>query len=327
MGSTRFKRWVTSVPKAWMGETARRLWGGFATVAGDWAIDWFKRGLRQHHPELADDAALPLIGSGRRTYQGRDESLDSFRERLPRAIPNWKRAGSPLGLMYALYLEGYRGVVLVQQNGLAYELSEPIDPTDPEASLVVTELGTNPQQNDHPWWTFDNDDSYCSRFALLFPKGATSFARLGYATFTGEEDGTEDHPWPTAVFPTPFVDTTYQHIPGAPQTDGGGVSVWCIDDATKTINSIRVGASGPFVGVVPVLAWAIGDHPFAGMSAYDLARLKRIVNDWRPAKAKCMGAFVLISGEFWDWPVGTWDEPGGIWGEPGEVVVFPIEEN
>lgn len=321
--SERYKRWITSIPFAWMGEKARKLWGGFAHVVGDLTIDWMRKALHQHHPELADDAAQPLIGSGRRTYRGRTETLADFKARLPRAIVDWSRAETPLGMLFAMYMEGFTGAVLVQQNGLAYELPDP-DPSDPESALVVTELGGNPDLDDHPWWRFDDDDEYCSRFAILFPSGLTTFARIAFATFDGTEDG-ETVPWPFAVFDPPFSDATYQHAVGVP-IGTGPVSMSAIEDGTKTASQIAVAASGPgFVGVVPVLAWKVGDSPFASMTASDLARLRRIVRDWKPARARCVGLYVLISGEFWDWPVGTWDEPGGFWGPPGDVVHFEME--
>ena len=322
MASSKYVKWVQSVPKAWMGDTARRLWGGLARVLGDYAIDWLRRGLYQQHPELGDDAALPLIGSGRRMYQGRNETNADFRARLPKAMRDWARAGEPLSLLWALHLEGFDGVVLVQQNGRGYSLSYPVDNDEPRNSLVETVLGTNPNLSNHPWWTSDDDVAYTSRFAILFPAGAGAFARIGYATFTGTEDGSLAHPWPRAVWSSPFADTTYLTLTGAPVTTGP-VTVDALDDGTKAIDSIAVGASGAFIGVVPVLAWAIGDNPFASMGASDFQRLRRIVNDWKPKKALCLGVFVLVRGRMWGWPKRQWGD--GKWTK-SEVVKFLVGE-
>lgn len=319
MGSTRYENWITSIPFAWMGPIARRLWGGLARVVGDWAIDWLKAALDQQHPNTADEEALPLIGSGRRRYRGRNESVAAFRERLPRSFAEWERAGTALGLLWEMHLEGWTGAVIVQQNGRGFHFDGPIDPNDPRSALVITELGGNPAVGGHPWWTFDNNVEYCSRFAILFPNGAGAFTRIGYAVFDGSEDGSA-----VATFPTPFDDTSYLTMHGMPISDEPAIV--SVTTVGKTAASVRVLAPAGWVGKVPVLAWPVGEHPFANMAASDLSRLRRVVNDWRPAKARCMGVYVVISGELWDWPVGTWDEPGGIWGPPGEVIVFQIHE-
>lgn len=319
--STKYSRWVQTITKAWMGATARRLWSGFATALGDLAVDWMRSAIYQQHPSLAADSSQPLIGNGRRLYQGRGESITSFKNRLPRWIREWQRAGTPLGLLWALWLEGFRSVVLVQQNGLGYQLVGPIDPDHPELSLVVTELGPNPALDDHPWWIFDENDEYTSRFALIFPDGIAELGRLGRAVFTGTEDGSDANPWPIATFDLPFPDTDYLTTPGLPITDTP-VSVATLDEG-KTITTVRVSASAPFVGYVPVLAWEVGAHPFANMPGAEITRLRRIVNDWRPAKARCMGAIVTVSGELWGWPQGTWGDPG-TWG-PSESVTFELE--
>lgn len=41
--------------------------------------------------------------------------------------------------------------------------------------------------------------------------------------------------------------------------------------------------------------------------------LNRIVRAWRPAKARYMGCWVIVTGPVWDWPVGTLWDPGINW--------------
>lgn len=43
--------------------------------------------------------------------------------------------------------------------------------------------------------------------------------------------------------------------------------------------------------------------------------LNKIVRDWKPAKARYMGAKVVVSGAVWGWPIGiTWGQVGLTWG-------------
>lgn len=313
-----YQAWAQRLRLPWMSTKGRGYMMALAKVLGDLTIDWGTQANLEHLPEYASSPSVALTASERQIDAGPTEASSALATRITGAVQSWQRAGTPLGLLTALHWAGFRGAIIVQQNGRAFQLA---DPNVLAPRQTITVLGGHPGIGNAPWWTFDNDRANCSRFALLFPAGTTSFARIGFADFTGAEDG-ETVPWPTAVFASPFDDTSYLTLPGPPATSGGAVAVWCINDSTKTSNSIRVGASGSFVGRVAVLAWAVGAHPFAGMSATDLARLRRIVRGWKPAKARCMGAFAIISGELWGWPVGTWGDPG-VWG--GEAVAFVME--
>jgi hypothetical protein len=315
-----FEAWVRGLRISWLkGAKGQAIAGAFARVMGDLSVAWADRAQLQHFPADCEAEALPLLGSERGLPQGPTETDADYRIRLTQAIPLWRRAGSPLGLLLALHYEGFSGAVIVQQNGCYFELTDP-DPISPVQTKG--DLGERPVDG-HPWWTFDNDDAWCSRFAILFPAGVGIFTRVGWAVFDGTEDGATV-PWPTVTWSTTFDDATYLTLCGAPVTADGPVSV-AVDASSKTAASVQVAASGSFVGTVPVIAWPAGENPFAWASSADLAKLARIVKAWKPAKAKCMGAFVLVAGEMWDWPVGTWDEPGGIWGPPGEVVIFTLE--
>lgn len=328
-----YEKWATQLRLSWLkGEKGKAILGAWARTLGDISAAWALRGLQQQFPQLADVTALPLHGSPSGLPQGPGESDADYALRLTYAVPLRRLTGTWIGLLLALHFEGFTGLVLVQQNGRAVELDDPaaidlaeLDLTDADVidSLqLITALGGHPGIDDHPWWTFDDDREYCSRFAILAPDGVSTFARVGIATFTGTEDGSVDNPWPVATFSSGFDDATYHAIAGLPRTDEGPMSVFTID-SSRTTTTIQVGASGPFVGTVPVLAWPVGENPFANMSASDLQRMRRIVEDWPPEKARCMGLHVLVHGEYWDWPVGTWDEPGGVWG--GEVVTFDME--
>ncbi len=165
-------------------------------------------------------------------------------------------------------------------------------------------------QNSAPWWTFDTKDYFCSRFAVLFPTGGGAFTTSGVGTFSETDTA-------VVTWNNPFPDTTYRVQVGAVYSSDP-VSVVA---ATKTTTDVTLQASGPFTGTAEVLAWQQGANPFADLHPADLARLRRIIARWRPGKATCMGIWVRVQGEMWDWPVGTWDEAGGTWG-PSEAVRF-----
>lgn len=319
MAAGPFEAWVKRLRPSWLkGAKGQAIMGGLARVMGDLSVAWAENAQQQHMPLLADAEALPLIGSERRLPQGPTEADADYAIRMTQAVPMWGRAGSPLGLLLALHYEGFTGAVLVQQNGCYFELA---DPSVLAPAQTKGNLGTRPSDG-HPWWTFDADDSWCSRFAIVFPAGVGIFTKIGIATFDGTEDGTVGHPWPLVTWPAAFADATYHTLPGAPVTADGPVSV-AVDETTKTAASVRMTASGSFVGTVPVLGWPDGENPFANISASDLAKCKRIVRDWKPAKAKCMGLFVLVSGRSWGWPLVAWGDVGLKWG--GEVVAFSLE--
>lgn len=44
-------------------------------------------------------------------------------------------------------------------------------------------------------------------------------------------------------------------------------------------------------------------------------QLNALVKVWKPAKARYMGAWVVVSGSIWGWPLGvTWGAGGRLWG-------------
>lgn len=45
------------------------------------------------------------------------------------------------------------------------------------------------------------------------------------------------------------------------------------------------------------------------------AALNATVRLWKPAKARFMGTWVIVSGPTWGWPIGVeWGDPGRVWG-------------
>jgi hypothetical protein len=309
MSDTFFEDWITRLRMSWMGDAAQRIFGGFGALA-DKGRRWAQQANVEHLPLKASAASLPLIGADRRMPRGLFESEATYRLRLTQAIPQWTYAARPLGLLMALHYAGFENAILVQQNGRAFQLAD-AGPVNPEQA--ITSLGGNPRLNGHPWWTFDADDGWCSRFAILFT-ASPAFTTWATATFDNSDEA-------TAVWNKPFDDANYETLTGMPVTTGPPVTVGVVA-SSKTAADILVQASGPFTGTVTLFAYPTGANPFAWLSFGDLARLKSTILTWRGGKQKCMGVYVLVQGKFWGWPVmtfGDWKAAGRKWG--GSVVI------
>jgi hypothetical protein len=164
-----YETWASRLRAPWL---TGSLGKGLAAVIGDLFLDWARAGTLEHLPTYASDpSSLALLASERQLEPGPSEAASDFARRLTYFKQQWQSAGTALGMLVQLYFEGFAGAVVVQQNGLAFQLSAAPDLADPAASLVVTPLAPRPVDG-HPWWRFDNDDAWCSRFAVLFPPGA-----------------------------------------------------------------------------------------------------------------------------------------------------------
>ena len=170
--------------------------------------------------------------------------------------------------------------------------------------------------NCSPWWTVDADNSHTSRFVVLFPASGGVLSTSTTVTFLGTEDGTSANPWPTATWPTPYSDVTYRIQCGPPLvTDGSGMVAVAADATTQTPSSVQIMASGSFAGTVDVLAYRAGANPFWDLKPYDLARIRRLIARWRPAKAVCASIFLFPSLPVWGYPINTvWGGAGLAWG-------------
>ena len=125
--SSAFESWITQLAQGWMGAKAKRIWGAFSAVLGDQAVDWATQALLEHLPQYASVASNALTGSERQIVRGKTETDAGYAFRLVLAVPQWKMAGRPLGLLTALYFGGYTSAVLCQQNGVYHYLTG--DPT------------------------------------------------------------------------------------------------------------------------------------------------------------------------------------------------------
>lgn len=158
-----------------------------------------KTAVKQRMPTECEADALPYIGSERQIDRGPNDTDETYAERLRRAWERWAIAGSPTGILLALYDQGYTPTngapTLVQQNGLAHRLESP-DTAVPAGTTSVeipdrddlvrwiTLLGPNPAIGGNQplaagvteWWSFDatsldaESNQYNGRFGLLFPE-------------------------------------------------------------------------------------------------------------------------------------------------------------
>jgi hypothetical protein len=238
----------------------------------------------------------------------------------------WALAGTWLQLLEELYWGGFTDVYIVQQNGYAFNLSgAPVVAADNSALLVrtpcsslsvsLTSSVTPPTTSTtgraipagNVWWQFaesrsansrPSDTDYCNRFALFFPGSLPSqFMTVGTATFTASDTATVT--WNNA-FPT----TSYHVQVGIPTIDSGGPVSVVADLTSLTLTGCALLASGAFTGSVSVLAWQDGANPYADLHPADLSRLQSLIGTWRP-NALCVGAYVLVQGSMYGWPVAT----------------------
>jgi hypothetical protein len=319
-----------------MGPKAQAIMGAFAQVAGDLTDDWMVRTILEQFPEYASAQSIGLIASERQLDGGPQETTAQLASRTTQAAILWKYAGTPLGMLLALHYAGFDNAVIVQQNGLAFQLQLPLPAIplisgqawQPQTSLIVTQCDTlataltssvTPSRSipaGTPWFMFDSNTDFCSRFAILFPGPLPSyFMTVGRATFSNTDSA-------PVVWNNVFPDTTYVVSPGPPVvTDGGGPVTVFADNTTKTTTGITIRASAAFTGYVDVHAWQAGANPFADLHPIDLQRLKNIIAKWKPKKASCVGAYAISSGRVLGWPVRNIGGGDGNLG-PANVVIF-----
>lgn len=326
-----YQAWQPLQGPPWLQGQFGAAWlSAFGSLKDD-EVDLLRQAVLSAFPAYAPADALPVIGDELQLDRGPKETDPGYAGRITDPWTQWARAGSPLGILLALHYGNFDGAVLVQQNGLAFSLSAPpTDGVDPTSLLTVTTLGelatpltpyptpdyTKVIPAGNPWWTFDFKTDFCSRFAVLFPSGGSAFTTWGTAVFDGSS------PTATITWNNPFPSSSYVVQIGAITNTGDPVEV-NPDATTQTTTGITLQASAPFTGTVDVLAYQSGaESPFADLHPADLARLQGIVKKWRPAKATCVGVYVLVQGRYWGWPVKKWGDAGLKWG-PSAVVSVP----
>lgn len=320
------KSWILGLPIPWL--VSNEVGADDASAQGDIydeQVSLVRQGVRARLPGVAPADALPYLGQDRKLIQGYAESNDDFRTRCRTAFSQWELAGTWAELLFQLYWScglDTSSTWIVQQNGYAYNLTaNPGADEDPLPLLNVTPLMDNPTvtyPTPVPWWRFDDRNDLCSRFAIVM-SGALpdTICITARAVFDGTSSTV------TADWSGPFDNIEYRTMWSLTTTDGS-IPFIAVDGSSKTTGTVTVNASAPFVGYVDLLGWPEGANPFAGPSQSTKNLINRVVKTWKPAKAKYMGAFVLVNGVMWGWPLGTtWGQPGLKWGDSVTLYLSP----
>jgi hypothetical protein len=333
---TNIKEWLQGLPIPWL---AGRTYGSadvgsYGEVLDD-NVDDIKESVKARFPDYAPSDALPYIGNDRGLIQGPSETNADFILRLKTAWNDWARAGTPLELLVQLYWANFPGATIIQQNGLAYSLSgNPVAGEDPGSLLVISNVDPLPAdlQSDSdltrvipsgtPWWLMDESiyatfaESYLqdqtlkveftSRFVIVFTS-LVGFTHTARATFTSSSSA-------SVTWSVPFDDTTYKIIPGVPVRTSGTAGKLVITTASKTVLGATVSSSSSFTGYADILAWA-GSNPFNDLTLARSQLLRLIIQRWKPAKASCIGIYIMVKNPVWGFPLSTgWGDSSLTWG-------------
>lgn len=157
--------WQSKAPP-WAADPLGLGWFGAYGKAQDYEISRIRGAALSCFPDFAATDALAQIGAELLIDRASADTDASYATRLRKAWESWPFAGSGYGVLRALRDLGYTDCVLVQVNGLALSL-------DANGDLVVTQLAPNPHVQDppgtpHPWWWYDDNTSFVSRFSLIF---------------------------------------------------------------------------------------------------------------------------------------------------------------
>lgn len=312
---TTITEWFQRLPIVWLTQNTN----GAADAAAqgqvyDEQVDLIKQAVEARMPDFTPADGLPYVGNNCGLIQGYAESDDTFRARCKAAWDQWALAGTWAEVLFQLFFTcGLPSVntYIVQQNGLAYSLTEdPTATTDPTTILQIDELGLNPNitpPDSVPWWTFDDRNDLTARFAIVVNNPVPpSLCIVARATFASSSTA-------TATWGYPMDGIDYLTAMAVTTTDSTNPIV-TVD--TKARDTVSLSASGAFTGYVDLIGWESGQNPFAGGTASLRNLITLIANRWKPAKAKFMGTIVCATGVLWGFPVGTtWGQAGLAWGD------------
>jgi hypothetical protein len=308
--------WLSKLQIPWLvgRENGSREWAAHGRMLDDQA-QLTNDAVQSAFPDKCAADAIPAIANEIQIPRGYLEDEASHRTRLREAWDPWKFAGQHLGLLLALYWDGYQDAVLVQQNGRYHTLTLPLpeSPTEdpdsvldrgPLAELAVPmtssfNLARTPIPAGNPWWVYDDNIELCSRFSVLLPTQPTFWRHTAIVTFT-DADSAE------ATWSNPFDDGDYIVQVGAVHSSAP-VSVTA-DPGTRTRTGVTLVASDVFTGTVELIAYRVSEHPFCCPDATALANIRKTITLWRPGKATCEGIHALVLGRFRGWPVRTYGD-------------------
>jgi hypothetical protein len=326
--------WLQNLPIPWLvgGPVGKAEVTAYGSII-DGIVVKVKDVTRVRFPDFSPPDGLPHIGAERLLVRGPAETDGNYATRLRTAWDDWARAGTALELLVQLWWAGFEHAVFVQQNGVAFYLSgAPTAGQDPTSLLVQTNCSVLPTAMTAqlplpsgitgptsiaagtPWWTFDSEPWFGSRFAILLPRGSTWLMTYGVATFASANSA-------TLTWNKPLENgLTYSLLISNPTVTSGGSVKAYIDPATVTATGATVSASAAFSGSISVFAFPSGGNPFFNISQTGIGNLSRVIRTWRPSRATCMNVLALQQGAQWGWPpTRTWGS--GTWG--GTVISIP----
>jgi hypothetical protein len=242
------------------------LTGGIGDVLDNFA-DRVKMASQADMPLVAPADALTQIGIERQILRGPTESDAAFAVRCQNAWQTWPYAGTPFGLLLALYNLGYPNVYLMPVRGAYATLT---------GITTTTEGGGS--------WTIDGNavpalpawaaTTAFAAGARTFPKAANGY---WYTTPNGGTTGAS-----APVFPTTI---------GQSVTDAGGVTWTC--SGTDFWSRFDVVFS-------PVPASWNPTPP--GATSDEVNRIRLTVAQWKPAFATVTRLIALVSGRLLGFP-------------------------
>lgn len=117
--------------------------------------------------------ALDAMGFDRGLPRGAGESDANYAARLGIAWDTWAYAGAHYGVLRALSAAGYTSpsAIIVQDNGRWSRLTGSAGTI---ADMAMGDLAACATRSNQPGWTFDNQNDFWSRFALVYTSMPTA---------------------------------------------------------------------------------------------------------------------------------------------------------
>lgn len=152
-----FKDYIVGSAPPWLNDPSGQAMLRAIGDGKDYLLDVAKQGVKARFPLLAPSDALNQIGGERQLPRGPGESTASYAARLRGAWDTWPWAGTPTGVLNALWDAGYTNVWLVVQKGRVYTLNA-------SRQLVVMNTSTDGISS----FTFPSPN-FWSTFLAYFP--------------------------------------------------------------------------------------------------------------------------------------------------------------
>jgi len=282
MAVNNITEWLQQLPIPWLvgGTHGNADVTSYGTVL-DSQVAQLKEATKARMPFQAPSDALAHIGGDRGLIQGPTESNANFETRLNLAWNAWEDAGTAGELLLQLYYYGFRGAVLVTQNGLGYYLDESstIPPNANQINYVISfELSaapvaitcsTNTTRSipaNTPWWFFDANTDFTSRFAIIFTNPLSDvFITHGTASFVASNTA-------TVTWNNSFSDGNYSVLINPPTFNTGTAPALAVQSGSKMALNAVLASSITFTGAADVVAFPVGANPFANLHDLGLSR-------------------------------------------------------